>query len=170
MHIGSGHAKVGPVCFPIGMQRRRFLKAAAATPLIILIPWASFAQLARPGVTFRRVRPSDPSWPGAASWDELNHAVDGNLIKVAPLLAPCSTWLPGRTCLDVLQNARNPFYLGDLPAGTQVSGWLDAWTPEASAFALAIIANGGLPLQALPFYSGYARNRARAVDEATAQL
>ena len=118
------------------MQRRRFLKAAAATPLIILIPWASFAQLARPGGTFRRVRPSDPAWPGAASWDELNHPVDGALIKVAPLLAPCSTWLPGRTCLDVLQNARNPFYLGDQPAGTQVSGWLDAWTPEASAFAV----------------------------------
>ena len=118
------------------MQRRRFLKAAAATPLIILIPWASFAQLARPGGTFRRVRPSDPAWPGAASWDELNHPVDGNLIKVAPLLAPCSTWLPGRTCLDVLQNARNPFYLGDQPAGTQVSGWLDAWTPEPSAFAV----------------------------------
>jgi len=38
------------------------------------------------------------------------------------------------------------------------------------AFALAIIANGGPPLQWLPFYSGYARKQARAVDDATAEL
>src|SRR5215510_12792665 len=31
----------------------------------------------------------------------------------------------------------NPFYIGDQPAGTQVSGWLDAWTPAPSAYAVA---------------------------------
>jgi FAD/FMN-containing dehydrogenase len=36
-----------------------------------------------------------------------------------------------------MKNSRNPFYLGDHPAGTQVSGWLDAWTPAPSAYAVA---------------------------------
>jgi FAD/FMN-containing dehydrogenase len=39
-------------------------------------------------------------------------------------------------CADVIKNSRNPFYLGDHPAGTQVSGWLDAWTPSPSAYAV----------------------------------
>ena len=37
-------------------------------------------------------------------------------------------------------------------------------------FALAIVANGGLPLQWLPFYASFVRKDARAVDEATAEL
>jgi FAD/FMN-containing dehydrogenase len=31
---------------------------------------------------------------------------------------------------------RNPFFIGDQPGGTQVSGWLDAWTPAPSAKAV----------------------------------
>src|SRR6185437_3685344 len=30
----------------------------------------------------------------------------------------------------------NPFYIGDQPAGTEVSGWLDAWAPAPSAYAV----------------------------------
>jgi FAD/FMN-containing dehydrogenase len=37
----------------------------------------------------------------------------------------------------VLKNIRNPIYIGDQPAGTEVSGWLDAWTPAPSAYAVA---------------------------------
>jgi FAD/FMN-containing dehydrogenase len=36
-----------------------------------------------------------------------------------------------------MKNLRNPFYLGDHVAGTQVSGWLDAWKPAPSAYAVA---------------------------------
>ena len=38
--------------------------------------------------------------------------------------------------MDALANIRNPFFLGDQPGGTQVSGWLDAWTPAPSAYAI----------------------------------
>ena len=31
---------------------------------------------------------------------------------------------------------QNPFYIGDQPGGTQVSGWLDAWTPAPSVYAV----------------------------------
>jgi FAD/FMN-containing dehydrogenase len=86
--------------------------------------------------TLRRVRPSDAGWPSAARWDKLNQDVGGNLIKVRPLFAACATEPKGAECLDALKNARNPFFLGDQPAGTQVSGWLDAWAPAASAYAV----------------------------------
>jgi FAD/FMN-containing dehydrogenase len=84
-----------------------------------------------------RLRPSDPAWPDSASWDKLRAGVGGNLIKVQPLLAACAADQKGAACTDTLANVRNPFYLGDQPAGTQMSGWLDAWTPAASAYAVA---------------------------------
>src|SRR4030095_5312491 len=119
------------------MHRRTLLiGAAAAAPLLGLLPQRLLAQDADPHVTLRRVRPSDPAWPSAARWDELKRAGGGDLIEVPPLLAPCERWLPGLQCLETLRSMRNPFYLGDQPAGTQVSGWLDAWTPEPSAYAV----------------------------------
>src|SRR5262249_24397008 len=101
-----------------------------------LMPRRLFAEGGTGHVTLRRVRPSDPGWPSAASWDKLKKDVGGNLAEVQRLFAACATLLPGRECLEVLENLRNPFYLGDQPAGTQISGWLDAWTSEPSAYAV----------------------------------
>lgn len=75
---------------------------------------------------WRRVRPSDAAWPSASEWQKLADDVGGNLIKVHPLIeAP-----------DAKKYLRNPFFIGDQPAGTQVSGWLDAWTPAPSVYAV----------------------------------
>jgi FAD/FMN-containing dehydrogenase len=62
--------------------------------------------------------------------------VGGNLMPVPPLLAGCAGPSENAGCADLLQHLRNPFYLGDQPAGTQVSGWLDAWTPAPSVYAI----------------------------------
>ena len=86
------------------MHRRDFLKVLSATPLLALLPRPSFSRGTVGDDLLRRVRPSDPAWPGAASWEKLNRDVGGNLIKVQPLLAACSTLLPGRQCLDTLEN------------------------------------------------------------------
>jgi FAD/FMN-containing dehydrogenase len=124
------------------MKRRDMLRAVAALPVFtggLAAPLAlakSAQRFAKP-VTLRRVRPADPEWPSTADWDKLKQAVGGNLIQVRPLFAACATEPKGAECLDALKNARNPFFLGDQPAGTQVSGWLDAWTPAASAYAVA---------------------------------
>jgi hypothetical protein len=48
----------------------------------------------------------------------------------------CQTEPNGAACLDALRNIRNPYWIGDQPADTEVSGWLDAWTPAPSAYAL----------------------------------
>jgi FAD/FMN-containing dehydrogenase len=120
------------------MERRDLLKMTA------LVPWAAltwgvgtgFASSNAGAAARRRVRPTDAAWPGEASWRELNAAVGGNLIPVQPLLAGCAGSPEGVACAEVLRHLHNPFYLGDQPAGTQVSGWLDAWTPAPSVYAI----------------------------------
>jgi FAD binding domain len=84
----------------------------------------------------RRVRPSNSSWPGAVSWAKLKDDVGGNLIEVHSLFGPCETEPDGEPCLDASKNIRNPYWIGDQSAGTEVSGWLDAWTPAPSAYAI----------------------------------
>ncbi len=70
------------------------------------------------------MRPSDPAWPNAAAWDELNRAVDGHLIR--PEVPPLSQ-----------EALRNPYFIGDQPGMTQTSGWVDAWMSTPSAYAVA---------------------------------
>ena len=84
----------------------------------------------------RRVRPADVGWPSGARWERLNQVVGGSLIKPRALFAPCEAEGNGAACSDVVTNIRNPFYVGDQPAGTEVSGWLDAWTPAPSEYAI----------------------------------
>ena len=113
------------------MQRRTLLQGAAVLPLAALAPWQALAAPAS-----RRVRPGDPGWPTPAQWQQLNGATGGSLLPVQPLFAACAGREGSAVCQEVLAGIRNPFYLGDQPGGTQVSGWLGAWTPAASAYAL----------------------------------
>jgi hypothetical protein len=122
------------------MKRRNLLRTVAMLPLLS----GGFAALLRPtraakAVTTRtqhRVRPSDPSWPGAASWAKLKDDVGGNLIEVHSLFGSCETEPNGAPCRDALKNIDNPYWIADQPAGTEVSGWLDAWTPAPSIYAI----------------------------------
>jgi len=116
------------------MLRRHLLQGATAAIALQLAAQISFAEVASK-VRSRR-RPTDPDWPSATQWQELRDAVDGNLFAVEALLAPCAVSPVAAACLAVMNNLHNPFYLGDQPGGTQVSGWLDAWRPAASAFAI----------------------------------
>jgi hypothetical protein len=86
--------------------------------------------------SYRRVRPADAAWPNAASWARLNATVGGNLIKVHALFQGCQADPNSNSCLDARKNMGNPYWLGDQPGGTENSGWLDAWTPAPSAYAI----------------------------------
>lgn len=86
--------------------------------------------------TMRRVRPTDPDWPSSDAWDALNRAIGGRLIKVQPLFAPCAQSPDSDACKAVTQGLRNPYYIGEQPAGTETSGWLDAWQSAPSAYAV----------------------------------
>jgi FAD/FMN-containing dehydrogenase len=122
------------------MNRRNLLARAAAVPLLPLV-WPTAATIASPAsaviATVRRVRPSDAGWPSVAAWEKLNQAVGGHLIKVEPLFASCANGA-GAACDAVLAALKNPYYVGDQPAGTQSVGWLDGWMSAPSAHAVAV--------------------------------
>ncbi len=118
------------------MQRRSLLKGLAAAAALSPMFSLRFPAQAAAQRTIRRVRPSDPAWPGRASWQKLKDAVGGNLVEVRPLFGACEAEPKGAACLDAMKNLANPFYIGDQPGGTEVSGWLDAWTPAPSAYAV----------------------------------
>lgn len=117
------------------MLRRDLLKGVAAATVLRGIPLPARAASAG---SFRRVRPGDPAWPSAAQWQTLSDAAGGNLIRVQPVFAACAADAKSGDCARVMGNMRNPFYLGDQPGGTQVSGWLDAWSPKGSTYAVKV--------------------------------
>ena len=119
------------------MRRRSLLKGIAASVFqLIFRPGFPLIAGITPSVA-PRVRPSDPLWPNPASWEKLKGLVGGNLLQPRALFAACQTNPNDSNCTEVLKNLRNPIYIGDHPAGTEVSGWLDAWTPAPSAYAVA---------------------------------
>jgi hypothetical protein len=80
----------------------------------------------------RRVRPSDPTWPTAESWEKLKQQVGGHLIPVQSPLVACANGSDSASCQEVLKNLQNPYYIGDQPGATQTSGWVDGWMPAPS--------------------------------------
>jgi FAD/FMN-containing dehydrogenase len=54
----------------------------------------------------------------------------------SPLL-PCREAPVGEACRTLFREFKNPYYVGDEVGLTQTTGWVDAWTLEQSAFAVA---------------------------------
>ena len=86
---------------------------------------------------FTRVRPSDVAWPLQSAWKELNEAVGGNLIPVEFPLSILKTDPSSDAAKQLLQNIKNPYYIGDHAGLTETLGWLDAWTTQPSVYAVA---------------------------------
>src|SRR6476661_1965515 len=120
------------------MRRRSFLKGIVAGVLhFVFLPNWIWRAAAATKALIRRVRPSDAGWPKPETWQKLKDAVGGNLVEVQPLFAGCNADPKSSACLEALENMRNPFWIADQPAGTETSGWLDAWTPAPSVYAVA---------------------------------
>jgi FAD/FMN-containing dehydrogenase len=117
------------------MRRRDVLKALAAAPFVIGASGRTTA--ADTGGPWRRVRPGDPGWPSAAQWDELRRATGGRLIAVRSPLVDCRDAPDGPACREVFKELKNPYYIGDEVGLTQTTGWIDAWTFQPSAHAVA---------------------------------
>jgi len=117
------------------MRRRDMLMGMAAT-IAVQPNFRSLFATNASASTFSRVRPGDAAWPSAASWAKLNESVGGNLIAAPTPFGACAPDPKDAPCVDAVANIQNPFYLGDQPGGTQVSGWLDAWSPASSAYVV----------------------------------
>ncbi|CAN7420070.1 FAD-dependent oxidoreductase [Duganella sp. LjRoot269] len=118
------------------MKRRELLKAAAALPVLSLAPvaWSSAVAAAAPTA---RVRPGDAGWPSLADWGQLAQRVEGRLQKLDAPFAACGADAAAPACVAALAHLKNTFDIGDQAALTQTSGWLDAWSSQPSAYAVA---------------------------------
>jgi len=125
------------------MRRRDLLKTTLA-----LLPTLAWAQQTRaPSKSKRsaaprpklraRVRPGDPDWPSPEEWDRLRQKVAGRLLQPTSPFERCAASPADERCATALQQLRNPYYLGDEPALTQTSGWVDAWTSAPSLYAVS---------------------------------
>jgi FAD/FMN-containing dehydrogenase len=115
------------------MTRRELIAAILAVPMLRTTRTTTAIAVK---ALRSRVRPGDPRWPSAESWAALSRQVGGNLIQPVPFLEPCRTDRSSALCGERRKALRNPYALGDDPSGSQVSGWLDAWEPRASAYAV----------------------------------
>jgi len=119
------------------MNRRSLLTRGAAAVIVPVLPRLSRADPVAASPAARRVRPSDPSWPDAASWERLNREVGGRLIKVQSPLGTCRDAPDGASCGDLFRELKNPYYIGDQVGLTQTTGWVDAWVFQPSVYAVA---------------------------------
>lgn len=113
------------------------LRQLAASALLTL-PWRGVSAsepAVPPAKVMRRVRPTDPAWPSAATWQKFSSDLGGRVIKVESPLVACAT--SQSRCEEVFHLLQNPYWIGDQPGATQTSGWLDAWTSKPSAYAVA---------------------------------
>jgi hypothetical protein len=121
------------------VKRRDFLRALGALPLLSAVP-SCVAQRdtgATTAAPVRRVRPADPAWPSAASWQRLNRETGGRLIPVRSPLLECNASQDTGACDAVFRQLKNPYFIGDHPSLTQTSGWVDAWISAPSVYAVA---------------------------------
>lgn len=124
------------------MNRRSLLIGAALTPLVRFLGrnFSLSAQAAdtSDSLPIRRVRPSDPGWPSAASWNRLNQQTGGRLIEIQSPLKACQQDGPlSDPCRNAFREMKNPYYIRDEVALTQTTGWVDAWTSTPSLYAVA---------------------------------
>ena len=119
------------------MKRRDVLKTAIAVPLLTGLLSGGWKSVFAATKSRSRVRPGNPGWPSPADWDRLKADVGGRLLKLESPFAGCTATPMSAACSEALQHIKNPYYLGDQPALTQTSGWLDAWTSRPSAYAVA---------------------------------
>lgn len=119
------------------MNRRTLLVRAALTALAPVLAPACAPSAPPAAVAVRRVRPGDPAWPDAASWERLNRETGGQLVKVQSPITECLGAPQRPACAEFFRRAKNPYYLGDEAGLTQTLGWVDAWTSKPSVYAVA---------------------------------
>jgi len=93
-----------------------------------------------------------PGGPTAADWQRLRSTLRGKLVDARSPLEPCKSDPAGAACAAVLRNLKNPYYLEDQPGGTESAGWLGAWSPAASTYA--VVAAGAEDVGAAVRFAG----------------
>jgi FAD/FMN-containing dehydrogenase len=116
------------------MDRRGLIRRVAA---LMAAPLAGAGAVrARAAAPFRRCLPGDPEWPADARWASLGRAVGGRLERLDSPLDACRGVPSSDACATLFRELKNPYAIGDNPALTQTSGWIDGWTSSPSTYVV----------------------------------
>lgn len=112
------------------------MKRRSLLGLAIVAPWLGFlSSLA--AANSRRTLPGSQGWPSDMKWQALRRELRGELIAVDYPFSPSNAGKPRQA--EAMANLRNAFYVGDDPALTQTSGWVDGWVCAPSPYAVAAV-------------------------------
>lgn len=120
------------------IKRRNLLKGLISLGVLSMTGLSGCAfSLAKMASSLRsRVRPGDKHWPSESEWDSLRGKISGQLLKPESPFVGCSSNPPSIKCNEAIKHIKNPYFLGDHPALTQTSGYMDAWTSQPSTYAV----------------------------------
>jgi len=133
----GGVQQLTGVALNVAMNRRRLVGKLAALAAAKVLGMPTNGGTAQGARLPARLRPGDAGWPSPASWEELRRAVSGRLLDVRAPFAACFDDAAGAQCDALFKSLKNPYYLGDEVGLAQSLGWVDAWTLQPSAFAVA---------------------------------
>ncbi|GIC93686.1 FAD-dependent oxidoreductase [Aspergillus udagawae] len=86
------------------------------------------AAIAAPDSHRCRCQPHQPCWPSPHEWNALNRSIDGNLVAVQPVAAPCHNNPNSTACQKVTAQWSNSVWRAAQPGAVQWENW-GAW-PE----------------------------------------
>ncbi|RHZ57992.1 FAD-dependent oxidoreductase [Aspergillus thermomutatus] len=86
------------------------------------------AAIAAPDSRRCRCQPHQPCWPSPQQWNALNRSIDGNLVAVQPVAAPCHIDPNSTACQEVTAQWSNSVWRAAQPGAVQWENW-EAW-PE----------------------------------------
>lgn len=121
----------------MALSRRRFVKNTMVSTGASALAIGAVGGLSPSFGLHQAFASGSAGWPSAAAWAELNARVGGRLIEGRSPLAACVANAADTACAATLEDLQNPFFIEDQPGGHQTTGWLDAWTPEVSPYAVA---------------------------------
>jgi len=117
------------------LSRRDLLKGAAGLPILSANFMETVPGLAAP--VSQRARPGSSGWPSAGDWEKLRNETGGHLLRLQSPFDVCRANPNGQDCAELFRELKNPYFIGDNPALTQTTGWVDAWTSTPSAYCVA---------------------------------
>jgi len=81
-------------------------------------------------------RPAEPCWPSSQDWQQLASHLHGKLEQPRSPIEACQHDAASTACTAAQRAVTNPYFLEDQLGATQSAGWLDAWLPVLSPYAI----------------------------------
>ncbi|KAF7114935.1 hypothetical protein CNMCM5793_000705 [Aspergillus hiratsukae] len=131
---------------------------------LFLIVFFAAVAIAAPDWRRCRCQPHQPCWPSPQQWNALNRSIDGNLVAVQPVAAPCHINPNSTACQEVTAQWSNSVWRAAQPGAVQWENW-GAWAEHNESCCLETAAYMPCRQGRISLYSAVVQS-ARHIQEA----